>query len=524
MEFLVRRWYYIFGLCIMSAISSGSTWRTLSSISVSNGSNWKPVIAGYISGGSWRQFFSNIGTVSSSLSTPSSSEIDVIWGTYGGVGTPSYDIYISTSSTPPGTSTIATANVSLTHYYHTGLSVGIIYYYWVRVVVSGVNGLWNTGISGETQVVPVLSAATNVLGGFNFSLSNYNSAYTWSASVTSGSGSVSPSTITTNGTITVSGMSGGASATVTVYTSYGSEATGSASVAGTALTPTAPNAPNTPTASIASTSSVTVSWTDNSNGGSAITSHNIYSSPSVTLTPSTSSGTSVTVSGTFAFGTAYTFAVNAVNAYGTSLLSGYSSAVTPNPTTVPGQASIGTVSVTNTTNVSIIYTDGAANGSAITGRYIVSSPSLSLSYTGSSGSPINVSGAFVNGTAYTFTISSINSIGTGPASTSSNSVTPAQSPTTPGTPSSTYISTVGGNENYSMTFATSTGSPTITYYIKAYGSADSYSAVRNTFGPFSGGSTGTVTVLNSQGPAWEFAAYATNSVGTSSDSAKSAPH
>jgi hypothetical protein len=92
-------------------------------------------------------------------------------------------------------------------------------------------------------------------------------------------------------------------------------------------------------------------------------------------------------------------------------------------TSAPGAPTLGTATVTNATTVSIPFTAGAANGSAITSYTITSSPSLALSYSGTT-SPFTVTGSFVEGQAYTFTMTATNEVGTSSPSSASNSITP----------------------------------------------------------------------------------------------------
>jgi hypothetical protein len=92
-------------------------------------------------------------------------------------------------------------------------------------------------------------------------------------------------------------------------------------------------------------------------------------------------------------------------------------------TSAPGAPTLGTATVTNATTVSIPFTAGAANGSAITSYTITSSPSLALSYSGTT-SPFTVTGSFVEGQAYTFTMTATNGAGTSSPSSASNSITP----------------------------------------------------------------------------------------------------
>jgi hypothetical protein len=78
---------------------------------------------------------------------------------------------------------------------------------------------------------------------------------------------------------------------------------------------------------------------------------------------------------------------------------------------------------TNNTTVSIPFTAGAENGSTITSYTITSSPSISLTYSGTT-SPMTVTGSFVQNQAYTFTVIATNGVGSSSASSASNSITP----------------------------------------------------------------------------------------------------
>jgi len=159
-----------------------------------------------------------------------------------------------------------------------------------------------------------------------------------------------------------------------------------------------------------------VTVTPNQTGGPAL---NYY----VLSTPNnyTGYGTSpVGVTG-LQSGVAYTFSAQAVNTTGSSHFSSVStSPVTV--TTVPQAPTIGTATITNTSTVSLAFTAGATGGKAITSYTVTSSPSISLSTSGTS-SPVTVTGTFAAGTAYTFYLTAVNANGSSTASSASNSIT-----------------------------------------------------------------------------------------------------
>lgn len=117
-------------------------------------------------------------------------------------------------------------------------------------------------------------------------------------------------------------------------------------------------------------------------------------------------------------GTTYYFVVIATNAGGDSAISNEVSAT---PVTVP-EAPTEVTAVAGNGQATITFTVPSVNGgSAITG-YEVSSNHGNITVTGIT-SPITITG-LSNGTTYTFTVKTINSIGSSVASTVSNAVTP----------------------------------------------------------------------------------------------------
>jgi len=221
--------------------------------------------------------------------------------------------------------------------------------------------------------------------------------------------------------ISVTGLTNGTAYTFTV-TATNSVGTGAASSASNSVTPaTVPGAP-TMGAATRGNGQATVNFSPpSSNGGAAITSYTVTPSPGGRLVTGTASP--ITVTG-LTNGTTYTFAVAATNRVGTGATSGLSNTVTP--ATVPGAPTIGAASGGNA-QVSVAFTAPFSNGgSAITSYTATASPG------GKSGtataSPVTVTG-LTNGTAYTFTVTATNAVGTGAASAASSRVVPDAVPT-----------------------------------------------------------------------------------------------
>lgn len=99
-----------------------------------------------------------------------------------------------------------------------------------------------TGSALATGLTPTFGTNTAASGGFSGSVTNYDSNYTWSLSTNSGT--VSPISFSGTGTtktFSVSGLSSGGSATVTVTTSRPGYKGGSGTTTGTATSTVAPN-------------------------------------------------------------------------------------------------------------------------------------------------------------------------------------------------------------------------------------------------------------------------------------------
>ena len=134
--------------------------------------------------------------------------------------------------------------------------------------------------------------------------------------------------------------------------------------------------------------------------------------------------------------------------------SGTTSPTAPSaPTGVSATAGVGSAVVS--------FVAPNANGSPITGYTVTSNPG-NFTATGTS-SPITVSG-LTNGTAYTFTVTATNAIGTSAASTPSNAVTPA---TTPSAPTAVTATAGDGSASVAFTAPASNGGAAITSYTVA---------------------------------------------------------
>ena len=205
--------------------------------------------------------------------------------------------------------------------------------------------------------------------------------------------------------------------------------------AGSQAPPTVPAAP-TGVSATAADQSAKVTWSAPANGGSPIVSYTVtpyIGSAAQTPTQVTGSppATSATVSG-LTDGTTYTFTVTATNGVGTGPASSPSNQVTPTAPTVPGAPS-GVTATAGNQSAAVSWSAPANGGSPIT-SYTVTPYLAGVAQTATqvSGSPpattANVTG-LTNGSAYTFTVSATNAVGTGSASAPSQSVTPTAAAT-----------------------------------------------------------------------------------------------
>ena len=204
-----------------------------------------------------------------------------------------------------------------------------------------------------------------------------------------------------------------------------------------ALTGSQPTAPAAPTgvSAAASNGQATVSWTAPANGGAPIASYTITPYAGTTaLTPTTIVGsppaTTTTMTG-LTNGTAYTFTVSATNSVGTGPASAPSNSVTPTPPTPPGPPTAVTV-IGGNGQATVSWTAPGDGGSPITAYtvtpYVGATAQAPTTITGTPPATTLTVTGLSNGTAYTFTVTAANTLGSGAASSPSNSITPAAAP------------------------------------------------------------------------------------------------
>jgi len=303
-----------------------------------------------------------------------------------------------------------------------------------------------------------------------------------------------------------------------------------------------PSAPSGVSATAASTQA-TVSWTAaTSDGGSSITSQEIVvsSGGSVvkTVTGLSAAATTSVVTG-LTNGTPYTFQVRAVNAFGSGPLSAASAAVTPGgPLTAPTNA----VAVRGATGGSVSLSWNAATGGTkpITGYQIqVRITVLGITVVlrtdtvAGTGTTRNITG-LTNGVTYTFRVRAVTAAtltGTiptadqGPLSAASNAVTPATVPNAPGILAPAQ-GAVGGalTATANWTAPGNTGGSAITgYKIAALRmAADGVTPTGVRVDATAAANARTVSVALPAGGRYRFEVRATNAVGDSAPSTRSA--
>ena len=303
--------------------------------------------------------------------------------------------------------------------------------------------------------------------------------------------------------------------------------------------------PGTPTnvASSAVGSTVTVTWTAPSNGGSAITAYVIQRSPDgtnwTTVADTDGNATNATATLTSQADATYTYRVAATNSVGTGSY-GTSGSVVVSSVTVPGTPTSVAASASGST-VTVTWTAPSNGGAAITSYTIQRSPD-STNWTTVSDTDGNATNATAtltsqaNGT-YTYRVAATNSVGTGSYGVSGSVVVNVA--TVPAAPSafaqSGYAQQIGSGPVTISWTAPNNGGAAITSYSIVYRwlSNDGYDTVLATLHTTSqAGTSYTIAEATSHSfgpgsaqegtqPRWSFGDFyyrvtvsATNSVGT----------
>ncbi len=274
---------------------------------------------------------------------------------------------------------------------------------------------------------------------------------------------------------------------------------------------TAPSPPTMGTATANANGTVTVTWTDPSSNGSPITGYTVSPYPPCSSCSGTSvsggGATSATITG-LTPGGSYTFTVSATNALGTSDPSGRSNSVTiPGPPSPPTNAA---AAVQPDGSVTVSWTDPTNSGSPISSYSITPSPACAsctgTSVSNGSATSSNIRG-LAAGTAYTFTVTATNGLGTSGPSAPSNSVT---TPNVPGAPTIGSATAGSGQANVSWAApGNNGGSPITGYIVTPYVGATAQTP--QTF--VSTATTEVVTGLTN-GTSYTFTVKAVNGVGT----------
>lgn len=383
-----------------------------------------------------------------------------------------------TVTSTPGTLTTAVNGTASTAT-ATGLTNGIAYTF----TVTATNGVGTGPPSAPSNsVVPGTSAVPGSPTAVTATAGNAAATVNWTPPTSTGYGSITNYTVTSSAgglsatvsapstSVTVGGLTNGTAYTFTV-TAANAAGVGPPSIPSNSVIPQSavPGAP-TSVAAAPANARATVSWTPPANtGGSPITLYTVTSTPgSVTAT---APGSAVTASVTgLTNGVSYTFTVTASNSSGAGIPSSPSNAVIP--ANVPGAPIIGSA-VGGNASATVTWSPPTSDGgSSITKFNIFVSPGNAAVTVPAPATSATVSG-LTNGTAYTFTVSATNAIGTGPASASSNPATPNVS----NLPAFDHIFLIVMENRAYENIVGSSSAPYINGLIAKYGLATNYHAV-----------------------------------------------
>lgn len=212
-----------------------------------------------------------------------------------------------------------------------------------------------------------------------------------------------------------------------------------------------------------------VRWTPPSdNGGNAITGYRVTASTGEVYNVAGAATATLTVNG-LADGPSITFTVQAINSVGASAASAPSNSIVSG--TIPGAPTdVSAVATKNSGEIRVTWTAAQAHGPALTQNAITAHCTCTADGTSAATTGPQVSllmGGLPNGETFTFTVSSSNAFGPGPASAESNVATPIAPPSPP-LDVTAAVTSQSGNVVVSWNApANSNGSPVTSYDVYA---------------------------------------------------------
>lgn len=359
--------------------------------------------------------------------TAGNASAAVTWAAPGNTGGAPVTGYTVTAS--PGGATASTAGATSTTV--AGLSNGTAYTFTVRARNEAGTGVASAPSSAVTpRTVPGAPTAVAATPG------DGSLAVTWTPpgdggspvtgyTVTASPGGATVTAEASATSTTVTGLTNGTAYTVTVTAANAAGPGATSSPSGPVTPRTVPGAPTGLAATAPRHSSADLTWTaPSSTGGAPITGYQITVTPGgrIVSTPGTVTGSTVTATvDDLTNGTAYTFAVTALNAAGAGAASAASNPATPRDTT-PGAATGVAVSDTTDTTATVTWVPPQNDGgTALTGYVITAQPGGEFARVDAPATQTTVAGLPAG--THRFVVTTRNANGPGPTSTPSGPTT-----------------------------------------------------------------------------------------------------